>query len=108
MSELKVEIENGGTFSLEEMTSSSAKINGENSNWDLVELKEGKFHIVKDNKSYVAEVVNADHSTKTFQLKKRVTLMPLAQSVLKLPKKRKQQVWRKWRSIVQALNTTVE
>jgi biotin carboxyl carrier protein len=37
-------------------------------NWDCVEVKNGQFHILHDNKSFVADVVEADYSTKNFKI----------------------------------------
>ena len=37
--------------------------------WDLVEFAPNCFHIIKDNKSYRAEVVKADPVTKSFVIK---------------------------------------
>lgn len=69
MSELKVEIENGKNFSIDQLTGGSANLNGSSINWDQIEVKPGKFHIIKDRKSYTVEVVGADVATKTFELK---------------------------------------
>lgn len=44
-------------------------VNGELFRWDLAKISEGNFHILYKNKSYRAELVKADRSTKTFQLK---------------------------------------
>ena|SRR5882762_4992960 len=44
-------------------------INGKNFEWDLVKIADGYFHILYKNKSYRAEVIKADHTTKTFQFK---------------------------------------
>ncbi len=44
-------------------------INGSPLSWDLVELKNGHFHILYQNKSYQAEVVKIDYSTKSVILK---------------------------------------
>jgi biotin carboxyl carrier protein len=44
-------------------------INGELFQWDLSKISEGNFHIIYKDKSYRAEVVKADRTTKTFQLK---------------------------------------
>jgi biotin carboxyl carrier protein len=44
-------------------------INGKPFQWDLTRISEGNFHIIYQNKSYRAEVVKADKTTKTFQLK---------------------------------------
>ncbi|MEI9919650.1 MAG: biotin/lipoyl-containing protein [Bacteroidota bacterium] len=41
----------------------------ETPDWDAVEYSPGCFHIIYKNKSYRAEVVNADAATKTFVIK---------------------------------------
>tara|TARA_R110000868_G_scaffold164888_1_gene397843 strand:- start:488 stop:1018 length:531 start_codon:yes stop_codon:yes gene_type:complete len=69
MSELKVEIENGNSYSIDQLTGSSAEMNGLSVNWDQIEVKSGKFHILRNRKSYSVEVVGADESKKTFDLK---------------------------------------
>ena len=45
------------------------KLNGKNFEWDVIEIKKGSFHIIKDHKSYTAEAVKADYTTKTFVIK---------------------------------------
>jgi biotin carboxyl carrier protein len=45
------------------------KINDEVIAWDLVKIADGIFHILHNNKSYRAEVVKADHATKTFTIR---------------------------------------
>lgn len=52
-----------------ESKSDNITINGTPLNWDVVKIKEGYFHILHENKSYRAEVVKTDFSTKTFTLK---------------------------------------
>lgn len=69
MSELKVEIENGNSYSIDQLTGSSAEMNGLSVNWDQIEVKSGKFHILRNRKSYSVEVVGADELKKTFDLK---------------------------------------
>jgi biotin carboxyl carrier protein len=44
-------------------------INGSPLSWDVVEIKQGHFHILYNNKSYSAEVVKVDYATKTVSLK---------------------------------------
>jgi biotin carboxyl carrier protein len=44
-------------------------INGKPFQWDIVEIKQGYFHILHDHESYRAEVVKADAATKTFSFK---------------------------------------
>ncbi|MFI5163991.1 MAG: DUF2118 domain-containing protein [Bacteroidia bacterium] len=36
---------------------------------DLIEIKQGIFHIIKDNKSYNAEVLKANHEEKSFVIR---------------------------------------
>lgn len=69
MSELKVEIEGGKTFSIENLKENFAILDGTEVNWDSLKLKENKFHLIKNNKSFTVEVVNADSNSKTFNLK---------------------------------------
>jgi len=40
----------------------------ETSEWDLVEVKNGVFHILYQNNSYVADVVSADYQNKSFKI----------------------------------------
>ena len=35
-------------------------------NWDMVEIKEGNFHIIHNNRSYNAEVLEANYQSKSF------------------------------------------
>ena len=44
-------------------------INGNSFQWDKVKISEGYFHILYQKKSYRAEVVTADKSTKSFTFK---------------------------------------
>ena len=40
----------------------------ETSEWDLVEVKNGVFHILYQDNSYVADVVSADYQNKSFKI----------------------------------------
>jgi biotin carboxyl carrier protein len=44
-------------------------INGKPFQWDLAEITDGYFHILFQNKSYRAEIVNIDATTKTSTIK---------------------------------------
>ena len=44
-------------------------VNGKPVAWDLVKVDDGYFHILHEQKSYRAELVKADHASKTFTLK---------------------------------------
>jgi biotin carboxyl carrier protein len=52
----------------------SLLLNGEAFEWDLVQIDANRFHIIKDNVSYNAELVEADYKAKTFTLKINGTL----------------------------------
>ncbi|MFC5269012.1 acetyl-CoA carboxylase biotin carboxyl carrier protein subunit [Adhaeribacter terreus] len=49
-------------------------LNGQPFEWDLVPLDVNRFHIIKNNVSYMAELVEADYKAKTFTLKINDTL----------------------------------
>ncbi len=44
-------------------------LNNEPFSWDLRHISENHFHIIKDNQSYNAELVEADYAEKIFKLK---------------------------------------
>lgn len=44
-------------------------VNGQSTTWDIVKAADGGFHILYENKSFNAEIVKADLTTKTFILK---------------------------------------
>jgi biotin carboxyl carrier protein len=52
-----------------ELVDGSIAINGSPLSWNAVEIKQGHFHILHDNKSYNAEVVSVEHTTKSVTLK---------------------------------------
>ena len=37
-------------------------------NWDIVEAKEGRFNIIYNNKSFVADILTHDRKNKTFEI----------------------------------------
>jgi biotin carboxyl carrier protein len=44
----------------------NSDINPNDINWDIIEIKDGKFHILYGNQSFVATVLNVDYSEKSF------------------------------------------
>lgn len=44
-------------------------LNGKAFKWDVAKEKEGRFHVLKDNKSYTIEVIHSDAIEKTCTLK---------------------------------------
>ncbi len=59
---------NNKTFEVES-ENDEITINGEKFEWDLSELSENRFHIIKDNKSYAAEIVERDEIEKSIAIK---------------------------------------
>lgn len=47
----------------------SLLVNNDLLNWDIVKVSDGYFHILLRNKSYKAEVLSSDFTTKTFSFK---------------------------------------
>lgn len=69
MSELKVEIENGATHVIKRLSDTDFSLDGKNTSIDLIKLEEGKFHIIKGDKSFNAEVIAANHAEKAFEIR---------------------------------------
>lgn len=65
---LKVKVNNKHEHIIEFDNSTSGTIDGEAFSWDVIKVKEGSFHIIKDHKSYNVEVVKADIKEKTFTI----------------------------------------
>jgi biotin carboxyl carrier protein len=55
-------------------TDENLTIDGSPVNWDVQKIADNRFHIIRDNKSYTAEIVKADHQTKSFVIKINGTL----------------------------------
>ncbi len=47
----------------------SITLNGQPFAWDIVQLGEGRFHVLYESRSYNAEVVTTDYATKNITLK---------------------------------------
>jgi biotin carboxyl carrier protein len=59
---------NGREYQVE-LGSGKKSINGKNFNGDVVEIRDGKFHILRNNKSYFAEVVEVNGQEKLVTIK---------------------------------------
>lgn len=78
--ELNSIIEDGGKYEVvfTDENLSSGKINKQDFLWDVKKIGESHFSIIKDNKSFIAEVLKADYAEKAFFLKvngKRVKIV---------------------------------
>jgi len=69
MSELNVEVEKGKSYKVESIANEQFAINGVAKEVDIIQLKGDKFHLIKDNKSYTAEVLSANYEEKSFEIR---------------------------------------
>lgn len=65
---LKVNVNNKQNYTIEFDNPDSETIDGAAFQWDIIKVKDGSFHILKDNKSYNVEVVKTDVKEKTFTI----------------------------------------
>ncbi|MEI6489823.1 MAG: biotin/lipoyl-containing protein [Bacteroidota bacterium] len=65
---LKVKVNNKTEHNIEFENPTSGNIDGKAFSWDVITVKDGSFHIIKDHKSYNVEVVKADVKEKTFTI----------------------------------------
>ncbi|MBA3970539.1 MAG: biotin/lipoyl-binding protein [Bacteroidetes bacterium] len=63
---LKVKVNNQQEHSIVLDNPSSGTINGKAFEWDVIEVKNGSFHVIKDNRSFNVEVIKADATEKSF------------------------------------------
>lgn len=63
---LKVKVNNKKEHNVIFDTNTSGTIDGKNFEWDIVEVKEGSFHVIKNNKSYSVEIIKAEPAEKSF------------------------------------------
>lgn len=74
---LQVSTNSTQTWDVDYRAGNQITINNEPFDWDIVVLGSGRFHILHEGRSVVAEVIQADYSTKTFQLKLNGKLVDL-------------------------------
>ncbi|MCA0234048.1 MAG: biotin/lipoyl-binding protein [Bacteroidetes bacterium] len=74
---LKVIINEQQAFEVETKNETTT-LNGQPFAWDLVALDNGHFHIIKDDRSFNAEVVEANHADKSFKVKVNETIYNVA------------------------------
>ncbi len=63
---LKVKVNNKKEHKIVFDNATSGSINGTPFVWDIIEVKPGSFHVIKDFKSYNVEVVKDDFAEKSF------------------------------------------
>lgn len=59
---------NTQTFDIQ-LNNTEISVNSQPFKWDMVEIKDGNFHILYNNHSFNAEVLEADYQTKSFLIK---------------------------------------
>jgi biotin carboxyl carrier protein len=64
----KITVNEGQTYEIVE-DNGQLFVSGEPFNWDVQPVNEHTFHILRDNKSYTAEILEADHANKSFVIK---------------------------------------
>ena len=74
---LKVIINEQQAFEVETKNETTT-LNGQPFAWDLVALDNGHFHIIKDDRSFSAEVVEANYADKSFKVKVNETIYNVA------------------------------
>ena len=63
---LKVTVNNKKEHAISFDDAASGTIDGTPFSWDVAEVKNGSFHVIRDNKSYSVEVIKADAAEKSF------------------------------------------
>ena len=63
---LKVKVNNKSEYNIVFDNPSNGTIDDKPFAWDIIEVKNGSFHIIKDFKSYTVEVIKADAAEKSF------------------------------------------
>ena len=61
---LKVKVNNSTEHQVVFESDLNGTINTIPFNWDVIEVKNGTFHVIKDNKSYTVDVIKADYQEK--------------------------------------------
>jgi biotin carboxyl carrier protein len=62
----KVKVNNKKEHSVIFENNASGTIDDKSFQWDVIEVKEGSFHVIKNNRSFSVEVIKAEPSEKSF------------------------------------------
>jgi biotin carboxyl carrier protein len=73
---LKIKIDKDKIFDFN-IEKGTIKLNGKDFQVDISQLAERRFHLIKDNRCFVAEVIQYDKGTKTFKIKVNGKLIEL-------------------------------
>ncbi len=65
---LKIKVNSKYSFEIQSLNG-DLTVDGKQVDWDIIKTGEGKFHVIKDRRSYNAEVIKADSKAKLFTIK---------------------------------------
>lgn len=65
---LKVKVNNKKEHQVVLENQATGIVDGQAFSWDILEVKDGTFHVIKDSKSYTVDVVKADYNEKSFTI----------------------------------------
>lgn len=65
---LKVNVNNKKEHQVEFVDDTHGLIDGKEFSWDVIEVKEGSYHVLKNNRSYTVEVIRMDKAEKTLTI----------------------------------------
>jgi biotin carboxyl carrier protein len=68
---------NSQTFDIQS-DKNEISVNSQPFKWDMVEVKDGSFHVIYNNRSFNAEVLEVDYQTKSFLIKINNTKYPVS------------------------------
>jgi biotin carboxyl carrier protein len=74
---LKVIINEQQAFEIES-NKNQITLNSQPFEWDMVALDNGRFHIIQNDRTYNAEVIEADYAEKTFKVKVNQSIFNVA------------------------------
>ena len=66
---LKVKVNNKDEHQIVFENETSGTIDSKKFSWDVIEIKNGTFHVIKNNKSYTVELLRAEPKEKSFLVK---------------------------------------
>ena len=74
---IKIKVENQPEIEIDS-NADGVQLNGQPFDWDISPLGNNRFHILKNSKSYNAEVIEANYPEKTFKIKVNNAIYNLA------------------------------
>ncbi len=63
---LKVKVNNKKEHQIVFESAANGVIDGTSFSWDMIEVKNGSFHVIKDARSYTVDIIKTDYAEKSF------------------------------------------